>query len=369
MQLRLRHWVQLDSTGLVLADLRGDALAYGTAKPVRIHRCAGSAAAHKRNVLVVARATSCKLARDARAVREEARGLEHRSHLTTDPADPCDHPKLAHVGSYKSDIIAPDKLVDAVERPTRGKPRVLVEEVAALLTLMFVHTGAEPDVSLGPLNSELELLHPKLVVPVHVFIEFLKLGKHCTRRRPDHQHRLVLDDRVPAALPVGSDVKVVTVHNVHRCTRGQAVLFAYRGNAFGAEHLAHVCAGQLLVEPLHLVPLDRQPDPLVRVNLVERVAEDRLVQDNLVLALRHDLVQLHAARNLLLDLGVVEDDLLGVRFVGMDVLLSLDGGLARRREHTSVAARSWRIDKLVFLMVTRHRCVNLKVDCAWVLLS
>ena len=97
-----------------------------------------------------------------------------------------------------------------------------MKEVASVLPLVFVNLCAKPDVPFGLLDIELELRHPLLVVPIHVFVSFLELGEERTRWRPDVELRLVCDDRLPCFVPISRTIKVEAVNQVHSLSGNQA---------------------------------------------------------------------------------------------------------------------------------------------------
>ena len=122
---------------------------------------------------MVPRADANQLTSNAGTIREEACGLEYRTKLTAYAANPADHAELAHVGLYSLDVVVIEELLDLVHCPARGKPWMFMKEESSVFPLMLANLNTTSDVSLGLLHAELELLHPDLVVAIHVFVEFL----------------------------------------------------------------------------------------------------------------------------------------------------------------------------------------------------
>ena len=122
---------------------------------------------------MVSRAQTCELASDAGTVREESCPFEHRPKFTAHASNPADHAKLAHVGLHALDVVVVEELLDLRHGPAGCQPRVFVDEESAVLPWMFIYLSAEANVPLGLLHPELEFLHPKFVVAIHVFIVFL----------------------------------------------------------------------------------------------------------------------------------------------------------------------------------------------------
>ena len=105
-----------------------------------------------------------------RAVGEETGRLQDGSKFTADASNPARHAELAHVRLYSLYVIMSKEILNLGELPTRGEPRVLVEEELSVLSLMFIDLCTETDVSLRLLHSELELLHPDGTTPIHEFV-------------------------------------------------------------------------------------------------------------------------------------------------------------------------------------------------------
>ena len=154
-----------------------------------------------------------------------------------------------------------------------------------MLPLMLINLSTESNIHLGLLHAQLGLLHPDLVVAIHVFVEFLQSREHGTRQRADNKGGLVTDDGIPALLPINCGVKVVSAFDVHGISRRQAESAAYSCYPLGAEHLTHVGAGKLRVEALHGAAVHSKLYPPVRVDLIQEVADDGFAQDELVLGL------------------------------------------------------------------------------------
>ena len=121
-------------------------------------------------MFVISKTESSKLLRDARAIGEETGRLQNGPELAADASNPASHAKLAHVRLYPLHVIMSKKILNLAELPTRGEPRVLVEEEPAVLSLMLIHLGAETNVSLRLLHSESRLLHPDGTVRIHFSI-------------------------------------------------------------------------------------------------------------------------------------------------------------------------------------------------------
>ena len=173
----MRHRQCLNCSRLPLELLCSQALANRDAELLGIDGSPSCSPSDEGHVFVISRTQSSKLLRDAGAVGEETGRLQNGSELAADASNPAGHAKLAHVRLYSLEIL------DLGEMPTRGEPRVLVEEEPTVLSVMLIHLRAKTDVSLRLLHSELELLHPDGTAPIHELVQFLKPREHGAQRR------------------------------------------------------------------------------------------------------------------------------------------------------------------------------------------
>ena len=74
-------------------------------------------------------------------------------------------------------VIISEEMLNLGELSTRGESRMLVEEESSILSLMIIHLGAETDVSLRLLHSELGIIHPDGTAPIHELVQFSKSRK------------------------------------------------------------------------------------------------------------------------------------------------------------------------------------------------
>ena len=115
-----------------------------------------------------------QLTSDAKTIREKAGWLEHGSKFAAHTAYSAEHAKLAHVCLHTLHVVVVEKLVNLGHGPAGCETRVFVRKVSSVLPLVLVDLGAEADIPLGLLHAQLELLHPELVVAIHIFIAFLQ---------------------------------------------------------------------------------------------------------------------------------------------------------------------------------------------------
>ena len=92
-----------------------------------VDRGAGCTSSNERHMLVISGTQPGELFCDARAVREELGRFEHGAKLTTDASNSTGHTELAHVRLDSLHMVICKKLLDHIECPTRGAPRVLAE--------------------------------------------------------------------------------------------------------------------------------------------------------------------------------------------------------------------------------------------------
>ena len=90
-------------------------------------------------MLVITRASPVQFLRDVRRVRHEPGGLEDGSLRRAYFPSSRGHAELAHVSPHYPHVVLGEELGDALEVPTRRKPRVLVDEVATLFSLMIIY--------------------------------------------------------------------------------------------------------------------------------------------------------------------------------------------------------------------------------------
>ena len=156
--MRLRQC--LNCSRLPLELLCGQALTNRDAELLRIDGSPSCLPSDESHMFVITRTQSSQLLRDAGAIGEEADRLQNGSELAADASNRAGHAKLAHVRLYSLYVIMSKDILNLGELPTRGEPKMLVEEEPAVLSLVPVQLGTETDVSLRLLHSELKLLHP-----------------------------------------------------------------------------------------------------------------------------------------------------------------------------------------------------------------
>ena len=57
---------------------------------------------------------------------------------------------------------------------------MLVEEISAVLALVFIHLSAEPDIALCLFHASLELLQQDIAAPIHELVKLLEPEELCT---------------------------------------------------------------------------------------------------------------------------------------------------------------------------------------------
>ena len=116
---------------------------------------------------------------------------------------------------------------------------MLMEEESSFLSLIFINLGAETDISLRLLHSELELLHPDGTVPIHEFIQFLETREHGARGRADDEQRLITFNRLPTSSAVSCVIEVVAALYIHGLTRSETHALADCCHSLRTEYLTH----------------------------------------------------------------------------------------------------------------------------------
>ena len=99
-------------------------------------------------------------------------------------------------------------------------------------------------------------------------------------------------DGQPALGAFGSEVEVVTTLDVHRQPLLKTELLTGLADSLGAAHLHHVHTRQLRAHVLDALPVHCQHDALVRVDVVEVLAQYRLEHYHLIGLPHADLIQL-----------------------------------------------------------------------------
>ena len=125
-------------------------------------------------MFMVSGAKLCQFSRYAWAIGHEPSWLEHWSKLTVDPANPGRHTALAHMGLDSLNVIVRHQLLDNIQSPAGRQPWVLMKKEPPMFPLVLIDLGTESDIALGLLHPELELLHPHVVIPIHIFVQLLE---------------------------------------------------------------------------------------------------------------------------------------------------------------------------------------------------
>ena len=111
---------------------------------------------------------------DAPAGCREDRGLLDWPLLASDLGDMACHSESAHVPLCHHHTLVVEEVVNALEVPTSGRPRVFMQEVSSLTELVTVKCAAEFNVSYSNRLFLFELLHPLGVLPVHRNVKLLQ---------------------------------------------------------------------------------------------------------------------------------------------------------------------------------------------------
>ena len=119
-----------------------------------------------------------------------------------------------------------------------------MKEVPIALGLMFVKLRAELNMSLRLTEVLVKLRHPRRVIPVNLFVQFIEHAKISTRWTSDEKKWLVLQHDVPRSLPVKCQIEVKTICQVERATSLQTKLLAESSNALRRVDLHQVYPSQ-----------------------------------------------------------------------------------------------------------------------------
>ena len=92
---------------------------------------------------------------------------------------------------------------------------MFVQEMLAPPDLVLVYQTTEFDVLDCLRLPPEEVVHPAVLVPVRLDVQFLQKAEECAWRRADHNKWVLFLDLLPSSLPVFWFGKVVTVGEIH----------------------------------------------------------------------------------------------------------------------------------------------------------
>ena len=89
-----------------------------------------------------------------------------------------------------------------------------MQEIPVLLNLVLVYVCAKLDMQLGLSQVFFKLMHPDLVVFVHMFVQFIQHAEICTGRAAYDKSWIVLLNDLPCTPPICHLLEVKTICQV-----------------------------------------------------------------------------------------------------------------------------------------------------------
>ena len=115
------------------------------------------------------------------AVGEKSGRLQYLTQSTADSPGSARHPKLTHICPHPLYVLELHNLSNLWQEPACCQPWMLMQKVSPLLPLMLVNLSAKSHISFSLLEVVVESSHPRSIIAVHMFMQFLQSREKHTR--------------------------------------------------------------------------------------------------------------------------------------------------------------------------------------------